>query len=40
LEKVWEADIANEEKRHTLHNSYRLDTLSALISKEITGLID
>jgi hypothetical protein len=40
LEKTWEGEIANEEKRHTLHNNYRLDTLSALISKEISELID
>lgn len=40
LEKQWEEEIANQEKRHTLHSSYRLETLSALLSKEISELID
>lgn len=40
LEKSWESSVSCEEKKHSLHSSYRLDTLSSLISKELSELID
>lgn len=40
LEKTWESSISCEEKKHSLHSAYRLDTISSLISKELNELID
>lgn len=40
LESKIENEINNEGKRHSLHGAYRLDTLSALLHKERSSLLE
>ena len=40
LEKNWTMEMEREEKKHLVHDSYKLEGLSSLISREMSNLVD